>query len=138
MPFTLGIRFPFHLICYLAKEAFALACFSLHIVRIPEPSSKWLYDKPLHTDISLSVPCGLLRMGAWEVGMGMGCLLFPFLGQYLSPFLHPVSKKTHDLGRPSALREQPFLLFESQIANINNIHNNRLFSFQATEPLLYN
>lgn len=74
MPFTFGIKFLFHLICCLAKETFTLASFSLHILRILEPSSRWLYNKAHHTDVS--VLWGFLSKEGWSVGGGCAACCF--------------------------------------------------------------
>lgn len=92
MPFTFGIRFPFHFICYLAKGTFTLGCVSLHILRIPEPSSRWLCNKALHTDFCLSVLCGLFNREGQSLGWGYAAYCFLSL-KFLSSFLHPVFKK---------------------------------------------
>lgn len=70
MPFTFGIRFPFHFICYLAKGTFTLGCVSLHILRIPEPSSRWLCNQALHTDVCLSLRCVDYSVGKGRVWVG--------------------------------------------------------------------
>lgn len=90
MPFTLGVRFPFHLICYLAKEAFALACLSLYILGIPEPASRWLCNKhgTPHRQPSLphSVLRGVLSREAWRLGWGYVAYCFLSLKSFCPLF----------------------------------------------------
>lgn len=82
MPFTLGVRFPFHLICYLAKEAFAgpaCPCTYLGFQSLPLGGC---VTNSHSTQTHVSAPLCPVRSaqeGSMEVGVGGRDVVYCFL-----------------------------------------------------------